>query len=340
MIKGTTLIKREVFNFPGGQVKIGTIDADVEITASEHIYQWLHLVDGGWVSAGARQQYVKWQVVPDDYEEPEPSAPEPGTPEPGAPAPSPTSPAPVEDSTITEVKRKGRIATLRVDWQNSKWDYMPRKTGAMLVYPHTVTFSPVCEPKKGGRIPLTEPVLEYLERLNGEKIKDRILVPTAGWINHPTIPPTVERLTWAANHVVVKETTFEKDVEYSNVYALNCYATDLEGTFFDKDMRLVVHKFNAVTQNSTLVKLGNGHDCYTPFITNPDTNDGDMWIPSDYLEKWPDLPFRLSDGTRIVEYELYGFEIFGLREDGSSVLLRDPDGFRTNWVINSPEVPY
>ena len=328
MIKGKTLIKRVVFNFPGGQVRIGTINADVEITATENVYQWLHLVDGGWVSAGARQQYIQWQVVPD-----------PAAPDAVAPGAVPASPAPVENATITAVKRKGRIATLRVDWQNPKWDFAPRLVGRVRSYPHTVTFNSVCDRMKGPRIPLTDAVLEYLGRLNGEKTKDRILVPQAGWINRPTDPPTVERLTWAANHVVVTETTVEQGVEYSNVYAVSCYATDLNGTFFDKDMRLIVHKFNAFTHNCTMIKFGNAVDCYTPFITNPDMNNGDMWIPSDYLEKWPELPFKLPDGTPIVEYELYGFQIFGLREDGSAVLLRDPGGFKTNWKIDSPEVP-
>jgi hypothetical protein len=123
------------------------------------------------------------------------------------------------------------------------------------------------------------------------------------------------------------------------VYASSCYATDLNGTFFDKDMRLIVHKFNAFTLKSTMIKLAEGIDCYTPFITNPDVTNGDMWIRSDYLEMWPDLPFTLSDGTKIIEYELYGYKIFGLRADGSAILLRDPNGFKTNWKIKSPEVP-
>jgi hypothetical protein len=181
--------------------------------------------------------------------------------------------------------------------------------------------------------------LDYLGRLNGQRVKEKILVPNAGWINHPTDPPTVERLTWAANHVVVKEVRVELDVEYANVHASSCYATDLNGTFFDKDIRLIVHKFNAFTRKSTMIKLTRGFDCYTPFITDPDVNQGDMWIRSDYLEMWPDLPFTLSDGTQIIEYELFGYEIRGLRADGSSVLLRDPHGFKTNWKINSPELP-
>jgi hypothetical protein len=54
---------------------------------------------------------------------------------------------------------------------------------------------------------------------------------------------------------------------------------------------------------------------------------------------WPELPFTLWDGTQIIEYELFGFKIYGLRADGQSILLRDPQGFKTNWRINSPELP-
>jgi len=128
-------------------------------------------------------------------------------------------------------------------------------------------------------------------------------------------------------------------VTYANVYASSCYAADLRGTFFDKDVRLAVHKFNAFTKNGSMIKLARGWDCYTPFITDPYVNNGDMWIPADYLEMWQPLPFALSDGTKIVEYELHGHKIYGRRADGSAVLLRDPGGFKTNWKIKSPEVP-
>ena len=208
-----------------------------------------------------------------------------------------------------------------------------------MAYPQTVTFSSVCEKGKGANIPLTDQMTEYLESLNGEKTKELILTIGAGWINRPTLPGTIERLTWAGNHVVVKETRVEGDVEYANVHAISCFETDLIGTFFDKDMRLILHKFNAVTRSINMIKLSNARDCYTPFITDPDVNNGDMWIPSDYLEMWPELPFTLSDGTQIIEYELFGYKIYGLRADGKSVLLRDPGGFKTNWKINSPEVP-
>jgi hypothetical protein len=318
MIAGKTLIKRDVFDKPGSDNKIGTIGANVEITATENVYQWLHLSDGGWVNAGARQQYIKWHTVPDPVVPPSP---------------------PVVPGIISEIKRKGRIATLLVDWQNPKWGFAPRQVGPSRAYPHTVTFNSVCDERKGPRIPLTDPILDYLGRLNTTKTKERILVPNAGWINRPTIPPTIERLTWAANHVVVKETRVHLGVEYSNVYASSCHATDLNGTFFDKDLRLIVHKFNAFTMKSTMIKLARGYDCYTPFITDPDVNNGDMWIRTDYLEMWPDLPFPLSDGTQIVEYDLYGCKIYGLRDDGSAVLLRDPHGFKTNWRIKSPEIP-
>lgn len=327
MIKGKTLTKCDVVDKPRSEKKIRTIGANVEIIATENKFHWLHLVDGGWVNAGVNQQNIKWSIVPEPY------VPPPVEPDSNVP------PQPVVTRIITEIKRRGRIATLLVDWQNPKWGFAPRQVGPAKAYPQTVTFNTVCDVRKGSRIPLNKPALDYLGRLNGEKIKKIIQIPNAGWINAPTIPPTIERLTWAANHVVVKETKVHLDVEYSNVYASNCHATDFDGDFFEKDMRLIVHKFNAFTLNSTMIKLTKANDCYTPFLTNPDEMNGDMWIRSDYLEMWPDLPFTLSDGTQIVEYELYGHKTFGLRTDGSAVLLRDPKGFKTNWKIKSPELP-
>lgn len=332
IIKGKTIQKRDVFNKPRGEKRLRTIRPNADIIATDHLLQWLHLADGGWVSAGPRQQYIKWEIVEEPLDTTPPS---------DAPDPVVTPLPPKEPWPITEIKRAGRIATLLVDWQNPKWEYTPRPLllEKYFAHPQTVTFNSVCHKMKGSRIPLTDKITDYLERLNGEKTKDAILVPQAGWINIPTIPPTIERLTWAANHVVVKETRVEEDVEYSNVYALNCHETDLIGTFFDKDMRLILHKFNAVRRNGQLIKLANARDCYTPFITDPDVNNGDMWIPSEYLELWPELPFILSDGTHIIEYELFGHKTYGLRADGKSILLRDPSGFKTNWKINSPELP-
>lgn len=325
MIKGKTLQKREIYDKPGDEKIIGYIGANIEIFATENKFQMLHLMNGGWVNAGARQQYIKWQVVPDSTQPPSP----PILTDPNLP------PQPAVPNLVTEIKRMGKIATLLVDWQNPKWGFAPRAVGPLNAYPHTVTFHAIRDSRKGPRIPLTEPILNYLDRLNGEKTKEGILVPNAGWVNRPTVPPTVERLTWAANHVIVKETR----ESYCNLYASNCNATDLSGTFFDKDMRLIVHKFNAFTMKSTMIKLAKGVDCYTPFITDPYINNGDMWIRSDYLEMWPDLPFTLSDGTKIVEYELYGHKTYGRRADGRTILLRDASGFKTNWKINSPEVP-
>jgi|GEM_PF-3541500 len=330
MIKGKTLIKREVYDKLGSEKVIRVIGANVEIFATENKFQMLHLLGGGWVNAGAGQRYIKWRIVPDPITPPPP---------PVITDPIITPPQPAVTNIITEIKRKGRIATLLVDWQNPKWGFAPRQVGPLNAYPHTVTFNTICDSRKGSRIPLTDPILDYLGRLNGEQTKAGILVPNSGWINQPTIPPTIERVTWAANHVVVKETRVNLGVEYSNVYASSCHATDLNGTFFDKDMRLIVHKFNAFTMKSTMIKLAKGFDCYTPFITDPDAANGNMWIRSDYLEMWPDLPFTLSDGTQIVEYELYGYTIHGLRADRSLALLRDSHGFKTNWKINSPEVP-
>jgi hypothetical protein len=330
MIKGKTLIKREVYDKPGGMA-FRYIGANIEITAVENKLHWLRLAEGGWVSAGAKQQYIKWKVAPGTID----ISP---TPSPGSPSPD-SPPQPTHLSLVTEIKRMCRIATLLVDWQNPKWNFAPREVGPANAYPQTVTFNAICAPQKGPRIPLTEPILEYLLELNGEKTQGIILTPNAGWINKPTIPPTVERITWAANHVIVKETRVVRDIEYSNIYASSCHATDLSGAFFDKDVRLVVHKFNAFTRGSSMIKLGKGVDCYTPFITDPYVNNGDMWIRSDYLEMWPELPFTLSDGTKVVEYELYGHKTYGRREDGSAILLRDPGGFKTNWRIESPEVP-
>jgi len=326
IIKGKTLIKCYVFDKPRGVRRIGTINANAIITATENMYQWLHLTDGGWVNAGPKQQYIKWGIVS------EPVVPPP------LPDPVVTPPPPIEPWIISEIKRKGRIATLLVDWQNPKWGFAPRNVEPM-AYPQTVTFNSICASGKGSTIPLTSQMTDYLGSLNEQKTKEVILTTGVGWINIPTPPGTVERLTWAANHVIVKETRVEQGVDYSNVYASSCYATDLIGTFFDKDMRLIVHKFNAVTTSGNMIKLANERDCYTPLITDPNVNNGDMWIRSDYLEMWPELPFTLSDGIQIVEYELFGYMIYGLRTDGKSILLRDPSGFKTNWKINSPEVP-
>ena len=332
IIRGKILVKRDVFNKPRGERKLGSIQADASITASENKFQWLHLIDGGWVNAGSKQQYIKWELVtePDDSASP-----------PSLPAPVVTPHPPAEPWPITEIKRAGRIATLLVDWQNPKWNFTPRQLqlDKDFAHPQTVTFNSVPHTMKGARIPLTDEMTDYLRKLNGDKTQEIILEPQAGWINDPTTPPTVERLTWAANHVVVKGTWMVADVEFSNVHALNCREIDLIGNFSDKDMRLVLHKYNAVDRQSNMMKLTSGRDCYTPFITDPDLNNGDMWIQSDYLEMWPELPFTLSDGTQIIEYELFGYEIYGLRADGKSTLLRDSSGFKTNWMINSPEVP-
>jgi hypothetical protein len=89
----------------------------------------------------------------------------------------------------------------------------------------------------------------------------------------------------------------------------------------------------------TMINIGSGIDCYTPFISNPNMWYGEMWIRTAYIEMWPALPFALNDGTSIVEYELYGHSTYGIRADKSDVLLRDASGFKTNWKINSPDVP-
>ena len=331
MIKGTTLAKCRVFDKPVNGNNIGTIEANVVITATENQFQWLHLSDGGWVSAGAKQQYIKWQVVAD-------------APPPPVPSPSPFPP-PSITRPITEIKQKGRIATLLVVWQNPKWGFTPPQPGTLNAWPQTFQFSNVGgDDRKGARIPLTKEMEKYVERLNAHDKNPRRIIdfPDAGWINIHITPPdpmSIECLTWAANHVVVKETRMFSGVEYASVHALNCYETNLDGTFFDKDMRLIVHKFNAYTMQKKMIKIGKGIDCYTPFISNPNMWYGEMWVRSAYIEMWPTLPFALNDGTSIVEYELYGHSTFGIRADKSSVLLRDASGFKTSWKINSPDVP-
>ncbi len=330
IIKGRTLVKRFVFDKPRGE-KNRLIAADKKITASENQYQWLHLIDGGWVNAGPNQEYVQWDFVTVPIEPPK------------EPEPIVTPPPPREPWEITEIKRKGRIATLLVDWQNPKWSYEPRhaELGRKLkAYPATVTFSPVLTEQKGDTIPLTKEMEDYVTRINGERTKDVILTPGSGWVNVPTAPGTIEMLSWAANHVVVKEIKTKDGVEYANVHAISCYETDLIGDFFDKDMRLVLHKFNAAMENQIMINIGNDRDCYTPFISNPKINNGDMWIPVKYLELWPKLPFTLDDGTEVIEYELFGHKVYGLRADGKSVLLRDRKGFKTSWKIDSPDLPF
>ena len=335
MITGITLVKRDVFDNPVGGNSIRTIGANVVITASENKFQWLRLIDGGWVNAGAQQQYIKWRVVADP----------PPPPPPSPPPPSPPPPHPAETRIITEIKRNGKIATLLVVWQNPKWEFTPPQPGNLNAWPHVFQFSNVGGvDRKGARIPLTKAMEDYVERLNAHDKNPRRIIdnPAAGWVNLHITPPdpmSIECLTWAANHVVVKETKLFSDVEYSNIYATSCSETDLNGTFFDKDMRLIVHKFNAYTMQKKMIKLGSAIDCYTPFISNPDMWYGDMWIRSEYLEMWPALPFALNDGTSIVEYELFGHSTYGIRADKTSVLLRDASGFKTNWKINSPDVP-
>jgi hypothetical protein len=327
MIKGTTLVKCKVYDKPSGGNTIRTIGANVVITATENKFQWLHLTEGGWVSAGTKQQYIKWNVVADV-----------------PPPPFPPPPISVTRQ-ITEIKQKGRIATLLVVWQSPKWDFTPPQPGTLNAWPHAFQFSNVGGvDRKGARIPLTKEMEKYVERLNAhDKNPRRIIdVPEAGWINIHITPPdpmSIECLTWSANHVVVKETRMFSGVEYASVHALNCYESNLDGTFFDKDMRLVIHKFNAFTMQKTMINIGSGIDCYTPFISNPNMWYGEMWIRTAYIEMWPALPFALNDGTSIVEYELYGHSTYGIRADKSAVLLRDASGFKTNWKINSPDVP-
>lgn len=309
MIIGTTREKRGVFDTPRGSL-IGSIKANVDIIATENKFQWLHLASGGWVNAGDSQQYITWKTVPDS-----------------------TVIVPPYSDQIKKVKNAGKIATLLVDYQNPKWKKLPRSllpdwTG-LACPPQTVVFNTAPRVGKGARIPYPIAMHNYVFQLNSEKIADAIERPETGWINKVTNPPSIERLTWAANHVIVTETR----AAFSKVYAPSHHDL-MSGSFFDKDMRLVVHKFNAVTPENGMIKLGKGHNCYTPFFS-----DSDMWIPTSYLEMWPALPFTLDSGRKIVEYELIGHHYFGKYHDGKSVLLYDPQGFKTNWRINSPDVP-
>lgn len=308
MIICTTKIKCKVFNNTTiFRRHVGYINPNVTFTAYSRSGQWLQFA-GGWVSAGANQQYVEW------HEE------------------VPISENPANLDAALSV---GKFATLTTDNFSKKWGYKPRRPGKLASYPQTSTFNTIPAIGKGKRLPLTLKVLSKTLSLNGINTF-RLYIPSTGWINNDgetpivdKISPTSERLSWAANHVLVLETRGM----FSRVYADDCNS-DLIHTFFSKNGRLVTHKFNAINKNGNMIKYGKGYDLYTPF-----TSDGDMWCPTEELEMWPELPFQLADGTSIVQYELNGFNYYGIRADGSKVLLRDKYGFKTNWSLKNPEVP-
>ena len=237
---------------------------------------------------------------------------------------------------ITAIKRSGHIATMKVDWQNPKWNFTPRRPGDLYAWPQTFTFNTRPVEGKGERIPLTTNINNFGVDINGQTNWDKVLQPSAGWINSPTEPPTIESLSWAANPVIVLEHTLHLGADYSRVFALDCNAPayQLTGNPTKQDWRLVLHKYNAVTADSKLIKFGAGFDIWTPFIAS-----GDMWCKSEYLEFWPELPHTLADGRIVIEYILTGYTISGRLDDNSVITLRSTTGFPTSWHLDSPEVP-
>lgn len=288
-----------------------------KITADKHEAQWLHLtsINGvpvtteQWVSAGVNQRYIKWNEV-SVYTPPPPTG-------------------------VTAALEQGRAATLVTDPYSKYWGHKPRRPGTLPAWPQTKPFNHVPAYGKGKRLPLTLKVIADVIRLNGINAF-RLWIPSLGWINSPgespevdKISPTSERLSWAANHVII----LEQRGNFYRVYADDCNNPQSE-TFFTKNGRFIVHKFNAIHKDGHMIKYGKGYDLYTPF-----TSDGEMWIPCEEVHLWPALPFQLGDGTYIVKYELQGFKYYGIRADGTHKLLRDETGFKTNWKLQIPEVP-
>lgn len=232
-------------------------------------------------------------------------------------------------SKITQIMRSGKIARLRADWTNPKWGYQSRAPiGEQENPPHTFTFNENMSDLKGSKIPLTFAMNEYGKRLNGDNW-NKILIPAAGWINTGTNP---EALSWACNDVIV----LGRVGRYVNIFALDCYATDLQETYFSKNGRLVVHKFNAITPQNTLIKLGAGYDLYTPFIKNSPS----YWTPFECVEMWPDLPCVVTAGGQswtVTEYELLGHETWGLTDTGRVCLYNGE--YLTDWRLDNPMPP-
>lgn len=238
----------------------------------------------------------------------------------------------VKRNDITSIKRAGRIATLNHDLFDPHWHYKPRRPSESLAsWPHTSIINHVPRDGKGSMLPLTQAMKNWIvnNHANGTRLLERIMIPSAGWINADGVTNKTQRLTWSCNHVIVLETRGE----YSRIYAPD-YRLPHVGNFFTQDGRLIYHKFNAIKFDGTLLKLGGGFDCYTPLIS-----DGEMWKRTDSLEMWPELPYTLDTGQVITEYILRGFDIYGIAEDGANVLLRHNGGFTTSWKIMNPEVP-
>ena len=243
---------------------------------------------------------------------------------------------------ITAVKRIGKIATLTWDLLTPRWNYAVRNPNnappeLQKAWPQTTVFNEVQRDGKGTPLPLTQAMKDAIVRVHGggvegQRMLERIMNPPAGWINSDGVTNKTQRLSWGCNHVIV----LEHGAVYSRIFAPD-YNSPLaiSGSFSERDHRLHWHKFNAIDPpDGNLIKLGAGFDCYTPLVS-----DGDMWLRNDTLEFWPKLPFVLDDGTQIVEYNLYGYNIYGVRTDGTARLLRDPQGFKTNWKLKNPEVP-
>jgi lysozyme len=313
-VKGTVNIRNAPLGIATGRylMKNDVIEADTNKA------QWLHItkingVDApadSWASAGAFQQYITWAWT-DVY--------------------PPVTPP----SNVTAALEKGRAATLVTDPFSKRWGYKPRRPGPLAAYPQTAVFNHIAALGKGKRLPLTLKVIAAVLRLNGLNAF-RLWIPSAGWINNdnetPTVDkvsPTSERLTWSANHVII----LEQSGNFYRVYADDCNNPQQE-TFFTKNGRFIVHKYNAIHKDGHMLKYGKGLDLYTPF-----TSDGEMWIPVDEVYLWPALPFQLGDGTYITRYEVQGFKYYGIRADGTTVLLRDETGYKTNWTLKIPEVP-
>lgn len=238
----------------------------------------------------------------------------------------------VKRNDITSIKRGGRIATLNHDSLDPHRHYNPRRPSeALAAWPQTSIINHVPRDGKGTNLPLTPSMKKWIidNHANGERLLERIMIPSAGWINTDGVTDKTQRLTWSCNHVVV----VEQRGEYSRIYAPD-YRLPHVGNFFTPDGRLIYHKFNAIRFDGGMIKLGNGFDCYTPFISN-----GEMWKRTDALEFWPELPFAVDNGETIVEYSLRGFDIYGITEAGGNILLRHNGAFTTNWRIKNPELP-
>lgn len=241
-------------------------------------------------------------------------------------------------SQLTKALRDGgRIARMRSDCNNPKWNNIPRSisnSGLNSAPPQTVTFSDHLSDGKGPKSPLTPWMDRKVRELNGDFVYSKLMIPAAGWINTGDDP---EKLTWAQNDLIV----IGKNGVYADCFAIDYRSEDLPDTFFTKNGRLGIHKFNAINKDCKAIKLANGYDAFTPFITATQHS----YIRSEYLEFWPALPMKvvplngLSPIT-IVEYELWGYETYAITDKNSRICLYRPgDGYLTSWKLETPGVP-